>query len=82
MVVQRSCGPGPRLTYRDVGLELGISRRTVEEHLKNIKRSLGAASGSELIIRAIEQGYLLLGPRIPEAGDPVVVTFPIGERPI
>ena len=41
-----------------IGKILGISHRTVETHINNIKSKFGCALGSELIDRAIEMGYL------------------------
>lgn len=48
-------------SYQEVGLALGISPRTVEEHVANIKRALGAESTAEMILLGVEMGYVVLG---------------------
>jgi DNA-binding CsgD family transcriptional regulator len=45
-------------TIKEVGLIVGVSRKTVEFHLGNAKRKLGVTSKTLAVVRAIERGEL------------------------
>ena len=47
-------------TNRAIGLELGISDRTVQGHLANIFGKLGVATRTEAVLLAMKQGWLTL----------------------
>jgi len=47
-------------TNRGIGLELGISDRTVQGHLANIFSKLGVATRTEAVLLAMKQGWLTL----------------------
>lgn len=48
------------LTSRAIGQELGISARTVEEHLANLYRKLQVNSRTEAVTEAIKRGWIVL----------------------
>lgn len=56
MEVLRGAGRG--LTNKAIGLELGISDRTVQNHLARIYEKLQAASRTEAVMRAVSLGWL------------------------
>jgi DNA-binding NarL/FixJ family response regulator len=47
-------------TNRAIGLELGISDRTVQGHLANIFGKLGVATRTEAVLLAMKQGWITL----------------------
>jgi DNA-binding NarL/FixJ family response regulator len=47
-------------TNRAIGLELGISDRTVQGHLANIFGKLGVATRTEAVLLALKQGWITL----------------------
>ncbi len=49
---------GRGLTNKAIGLELGISDRTVQNHLARIYEKLQAASRTEAVMRAVSLGWL------------------------
>lgn len=48
------------LTNKEIGLRLGISDRTVQQHLANITGKLGVASRTGAVLKALQQGWLTL----------------------
>jgi DNA-binding NarL/FixJ family response regulator len=50
------------LTNRAIGHELGISDRTVQGHLANIYAKLCVSSRTEAVTRALQRGWIALGP--------------------
>ena len=44
------------LSAKEIGKALGLSHRTVEGHLNNLKRKLGCNKTSSLIIKLLELG--------------------------
>src|SRR5690349_4814736 len=62
---------------KQIALELGITSRTVEFHLKNIYTKLGVASRTEAILKLAEQGLLkptgaaLVESTVAETSDPL-----------
>ena len=48
------------LTNKAIGLELGISDRTVQGHLANIYGKLGVNSRTEAVTRALKLGWIVL----------------------
>jgi len=46
------------LTYRDIGLTLGISAETVKTHFKNIRRKTGLSDRRQVISFAIREGIM------------------------
>lgn len=56
--VLRRAGQG--LTNKAIGLELGISDRTVQGHLANIYGKLGVASRTEAVTKALKLGWIVL----------------------
>jgi DNA-binding NarL/FixJ family response regulator len=51
---------GRGLTNKAIGLELGISDRTVQGHLANIYGKLAVASRTEAVTRALKLGWIIL----------------------
>jgi DNA-binding NarL/FixJ family response regulator len=51
---------GRGLTNKAIGLELGISDRTVQGHLANIYGKLGVASRTEAVTKALKLGWIVL----------------------
>jgi len=51
---------GRGLTNKAIGLELGISDRTVQGHLANIYGKLAVASRTEAVTRALKLGWIVL----------------------
>jgi DNA-binding NarL/FixJ family response regulator len=49
------------LTNKQIGYDLDISDRTVQNHLANIYAKLGAASRTEAVTEALQRGMLRLG---------------------
>jgi DNA-binding CsgD family transcriptional regulator len=45
-------------TYKQIGLELGLSQKTVEHYLEAVKIKLDCNSRAELIMQAIERGLV------------------------
>ena len=56
--VLRLAGQG--LTNKAIGVELGISDRTVQGHLANIYGKLGVGSRTEAVTRALKSGWIVL----------------------
>ena len=56
--VLRLAGQG--LTNKAIGLELGISDRTVQGHLANTYGKLGVSSRTEAVTRALKLGWIVL----------------------
>jgi two-component system, NarL family, response regulator LiaR len=56
--VLRLAGLG--LTNKAIGLELGISDRTVQGHLASVYGKLGVASRTEAVTRALKLGWIVL----------------------
>jgi DNA-binding NarL/FixJ family response regulator len=56
--VLRLAGRG--LTNKAIGLELGISDRTVQGHLANIYGKLAVASRTEAVTKALKLGWIIL----------------------
>jgi len=56
--VLRLAGQG--LTNKAIGVELGISDRTVQGHLANVYGKLGVASRTEAVTRALKMGWIVL----------------------
>jgi DNA-binding NarL/FixJ family response regulator len=56
--VLRLAGQG--LTNKAIGLDLGISDRTVQGHLANIYGKLGVASRTEAVTKALKLGWIVL----------------------
>ena len=56
--VLRLAGQG--LTNKAIGLNLGISDRTVQGHLANIYGKLGVASRTEAVTKALKLGWIVL----------------------
>ena len=56
--VLRLAGQG--FTNKAIGLELGISDRTVQGHLANIYGKLGVSSRTEAVTRALKLGWIVL----------------------
>jgi DNA-binding NarL/FixJ family response regulator len=56
--VLRLAGQGH--TNKAIGLELGISDRTVQGHLANIYGKLGVSSRTEAVTRALKLGWIVL----------------------
>lgn len=56
--VLRLAGQG--LTNKAIGVELGISDRTVQGHLANVYGKLGVASRTEAVTRALRMGWIVL----------------------
>lgn len=52
-------------TFDEIAKDFSISPRTVESHIKNIKKKLMVASRAELLVRACELGYLQIESRNP-----------------
>ena len=48
------------LTNKAIGLEMGISDRTVQGHLANIFGKLGVASRTEAVTEALKRGWIVL----------------------
>jgi DNA-binding CsgD family transcriptional regulator len=46
------------LTAKETARRLGISKNTVDEHLRDARRRLGAATKSQLIARAVGLGIV------------------------
>ena len=59
--VLRLAGQG--LTNKAIGLDLGISDRTVQGHLANIYGKLGAGSRTEAVTKALKLGWFVLEDR-------------------
>jgi two-component system, NarL family, response regulator LiaR len=51
------------LTNRAIGLQLGISDRTVQGHLANIYAKLHVNTRTEAVLKAVKLGWLVLDPR-------------------
>ena len=58
LTVLRRAGQG--LTNKAIGVELGISDRTVQGHLANIYGKLGVASRTEAVTTALKLGWIVL----------------------
>jgi DNA-binding CsgD family transcriptional regulator len=60
------------LTAREVARRLGISRRTVEGHLRALREMTGTRSMGELCAVGVAEGWVMPGRRLPgrTAGDP------------
>jgi two-component system, NarL family, response regulator LiaR len=58
LAVLRLAGRG--LTNKAIGLELGISDRTVQGHLASIYGKLGVASRTEAVTNALKLGWIVL----------------------
>lgn len=48
------------LTNKEIAARLGISDRTVQQHLANITGKLGVASRTGAVLKALQQGWLTL----------------------
>jgi DNA-binding NarL/FixJ family response regulator len=48
------------LTNQAIGVELGISDRTVQGHLANVYEKLGVSTRTEAVLRAVKLGWLTL----------------------
>ena len=48
------------LTNKEIAAQLGISDRTVQQHLANITGKLGVASRTGAVLKALQQGWLSL----------------------
>ena len=48
------------LTNKEIAARLGISDRTVQQHLSNITGKLGVASRTGAVLKALQQGWLSL----------------------
>ncbi len=48
------------LTNKAIGLEVGVSDRTVQGHLANIYGKLGVASRTEAVTEALKRGWIVL----------------------
>jgi len=59
LTVLRLAGRG--LTNKQIGVDLRIRDRTVQNHLANIYAKLGAASRTEAVTRAVQRGLFRLG---------------------
>ena len=46
------------MSYREIGNRLTISSKTVESHLRNVKRKLGVSKKSELYELAVRNHFL------------------------
>jgi DNA-binding NarL/FixJ family response regulator len=51
---------GQGLTNKAIGVQLGISDRTVQGHLANIYGKLGVSSRTEAVTRALKLGWIVL----------------------
>lgn len=58
LAVLRLAGRG--LTNKAIGVELGISDRTVQGHLANIYGKLGVSSRTEAVTKALSVGWIVL----------------------
>jgi DNA-binding CsgD family transcriptional regulator len=58
-------------TYKETAADLGISVKTLENHMHNIFRKLGVASRHELTTQAYEDGFVnpVLDDGPPSSGD-------------
>ena len=65
-------GMADGLTAREVARRLGISRRTVEGHLRALREMTGTRSMGELCAVGVAEGWVTPGRRLPgrTAGDP------------
>ena len=65
-------GMADGLTAREVARHLGISRRTVEGHLRALREMTGTRSMGELCAVSVAEGWVTPGRRLPDrtAGDP------------
>lgn len=48
------------ISNKEIGIELGISERTVQTHLVNIFRKLDVGSRTEAVLQALKEGWLKL----------------------
>lgn len=47
-------------TAHEIGIILGISKRTVEEHVKNAMFKTGAANSTQAVVEAIRKGAIVV----------------------
>jgi hypothetical protein len=59
-----SCGVFNGIFHKAIGVQLGISDRTVQGHLAKIFSKLQASSRTEAVMRAVSMGWLP-----PDLGD-------------
>jgi len=52
-------GMADGLADKEIGLALGVSRFTVNKHVCNILRKMGAASRTEAAVRALRMGLIV-----------------------
>jgi DNA-binding CsgD family transcriptional regulator len=45
-------------TYWNIGRRLGISRHTVDTHLRRLRDKTGTANRTQLVVLALQRGYL------------------------
>ncbi len=45
-------------TYWNIGRQLGISRHTVDTHLRRLRDKTGTANRTQLVVLAMQRGYL------------------------
>ncbi|WP_035800288.1 response regulator transcription factor [Kitasatospora mediocidica] len=45
-------------TYWNIGRQLGISRHTVDTHLRRLRDKTGTANRTQLVVLALQRGYL------------------------
>ncbi|UKK85547.1 LuxR C-terminal-related transcriptional regulator [Sphingopyxis sp. BSN-002] len=67
--VEVVCGLVRGLTNKQIGLELGISHRTVEIHRSRLMRKLGASTLAGLLGIILPQRAMIEA-RLAEAGEP------------
>lgn len=53
----------------EIGLDLGLARKTVEGYLRHLFRRLGVGSRTELAITAVREGLVEAPPARPDDGD-------------
>jgi DNA-binding CsgD family transcriptional regulator len=47
-------------TYQSIGYELGITKRTVSNHMRNIRRKLGGRSSFQAVAIAVNLGLVFV----------------------